>query len=115
MILTWSNATNSLHWVCSNAEAAFWNTGSFFKNLILPTFNTDKIYYIMATIINGVEKSPCICSKAKFALGISNQHGYNKKKCSTHYWNEVVDYFAKLHNVPKEKIEIAKNRMDLYK
>lgn len=69
----------------------------------------------MATIINGVEKSPCICSKAKFALGIENRHIKNKKKCSTEYWNEVVDYFAIAYDIPNEKIIEAKNRIDLYK
>jgi hypothetical protein len=69
----------------------------------------------MATIINGVEKSPCICSKAKYALGISNKHISNKKKCSTQYWNEVIDYFAKVHNISKERVKKAKQRMDLYK
>lgn len=69
----------------------------------------------MATIINGVEKSPCICSKAKYALGIENKHVMNKKKCSAQYWNEVVDYFAKEHRIPTEKVKSAKNRTDLYK
>ena len=69
----------------------------------------------MAIIINGVEKSPCNCSKVKFALGISNKHVQNKKTCSSAYWNEVVDYFGKLNNLPQVIVHIAKKRTDLYK
>lgn len=69
----------------------------------------------MATIINGFEKSPCICAKAKYALGIENRHIKNKKKCSDQYWSEVIKYYAKVYKIPNDRVLVALERTDLYK
>jgi len=42
------------------------------------------------TYINGLEKSPSICSKAKYALGLKKVKPQNVKTCSAEYWVEVV-------------------------
>ena len=58
--------------------------------------------------INGLEKSPSICSKAKFALGLKKERPSNTRSCSSEYWNEVISALGKYYKVPKDKIEKAK-------
>ena len=58
--------------------------------------------------IKGLEKSPSICSKAKYALGLKKVKPQNVKTCSKEYWVEVVAAIGKYNKVPKEKIEKAK-------
>lgn len=58
--------------------------------------------------IKGLEKSPSVCSKAKYALGLKKVKPQNVKTCSQEYWFEVVAAIGKYHKVPKEKIEKAK-------
>lgn len=64
--------------------------------------------------IRGLEKSPCICSKAKYALGLKKVKPVNARTCSTEYWVEVITAFGKYYKVPTERIEKArKSRMYL--
>jgi len=58
--------------------------------------------------IKCLEKSPSICSKAKYAQGMKKVKPQNVKTCSAEYWAEVVTAIGKLNKVPKEKIEKAK-------
>ena len=60
------------------------------------------------TYINGLEKSPSICSKAKYALGLKKVKPQNAKTCSAEYWVEVVTAIGKYNKVPKVKIDKAK-------
>lgn len=60
------------------------------------------------TFINGLEKSPSICSKAKYALGLKKEKPSNARTCSSEYWSEIVTALGKYYRVPKEKIEKAK-------
>lgn len=60
------------------------------------------------TYINGLQKSPCIISKAKYALGLKKARPTNQKVCSQEYYIEVVTALGKYYKVPKEKIEKAK-------
>ncbi len=60
------------------------------------------------TYINGLEKSPSVISKAKYALGLKKIKPENKKICSKEYFLEIVAAVGKYYKVPKEKIEKAK-------
>ena len=42
-----------------------------------------------------VSLSPCIISWAKYALKIKSIKPNNNKKCSKHYWIDVIDYLLK--------------------
>lgn len=66
---------------------------------------------------NGKELSPCIISKARFALGLKSSYRSNKDKpCSQAYWHKTIDVVAKFYGVNDEgKIKKAKNRTDLFK
>lgn len=61
----------------------------------------------MVTFKNGSQISPCIVSKAKFALGLKITKPENNKICSTEYWNKVVCRIAELKAVEDDKIEKA--------
>lgn len=58
--------------------------------------------------INGLEKSPSVISKAKYALGLKKVKPENQKKCSAEYWLEIVTELGKYYKVSKEQIEKAK-------
>lgn len=58
--------------------------------------------------INGLEKTPSIVSKAKYALGLKKGKPVNQRKCSTEFWSELVTDLGKYYKVPKDKIEKAK-------
>ena len=58
--------------------------------------------------IKGAEKSPSICSKAKYALGLKKGRPSNVRTCSKEYWVELVAAMGKYNKVSKEKIEKAK-------
>lgn len=64
--------------------------------------------------INGLEKNPSIISKAKYALGLKKQKPVNQKKCSEHYWLEIIAALGKLHKVKQGQIDKAK-RSRIYK
>lgn len=49
--------------------------------------------------------SPCIVSKAKFALGLENWYTGNDKTCSPEYWIKVLTLIAQ-----QSRIKISKNR-----
>jgi hypothetical protein len=69
----------------------------------------------MAVIINNRAVSPCICAKVRYALGLPNNYTSSSKTCSQKYWDEVVDYFADLHNCTQQNKTQAKNRTDLFR
>lgn len=57
------------------------------------------LYLDMGVIINGREVSPCICSKAKFVLGLTTRPPINRKTCSNEYWADVVVYYGSIYSV----------------
>lgn len=60
--------------------------------------------------------APCIISKAKVALTLTNRYKGNVKTCSDVYWEEVVKHVASSFNVTDSKqIKTAISRTDLYK
>jgi hypothetical protein len=61
------------------------------------------------------EVSPCICAKARFALGLSGYEPRNSKTCSKNYWAEVVTYFGSLYNLSSETIQRAIDKKYLYR
>lgn len=69
----------------------------------------------MAYRIDGIEMSPCICSKVKFALGIQNYYTGNRTNCSQEKWNFLVEHFGNLNNIARADIERAKLRRDLFR
>ena len=58
--------------------------------------------------------APCICAKARFALGITKIRPTNSKTCSEAYWNRLIDYFGTLHKLSAAKIAEAKKMSFLY-
>ncbi len=62
--------------------------------------------------INGIEQSPCIVAKAKFALGLTTHHPTNKKTCSIEYWNKIVNYLGK--ELPNTTIHLALRKTNLF-
>ena len=68
----------------------------------------------MPIILDGVEISPCIASKAKFALGLPNKYLGNDKKCSVEYWNKVINFLGIQNQLSSERIKRARNRFDLF-
>ena len=44
----------------------------------------------MLTFIDGKQISPCIASKAKYALGLKKVEPNNCKSCSRFYWEKTV-------------------------
>ena len=48
----------------------------------------------MAVTINDKQIAPCICAKARYALGLTAIRPTNSKFCSPEYWYRVVDYFG---------------------
>ena len=43
--------------------------------------------------------SPCISSKAKYALRLKNKKSTNYKKCSLDYWIKVIETLSFQHNI----------------
>lgn len=64
------------------------------------------IYY------KGKQLSPCICSKAKYALGLKSNKPKHMTTCSQEYWDLVIDILGK--GLPKDRIIKAKARTDLF-
>lgn len=52
----------------------------------------------MITDNKGKQLSPCICSKARYALRIKTEKPKNKKRCSRSYWERTVKAIAKKHD-----------------
>ena len=66
----------------------------------------------MATFHNGVQLSPFICAKARFALNLKPRTR-NDKRCSSQYWERVVRRIAQLEQrVDEVRIQNAINRYD---
>ena len=57
--------------------------------------------------IDGVEKAPCLVSKARYALGLKGKRPGNKKTCSKEHWIELVREMGKFYKVSKDKIKAA--------
>lgn len=53
---------------------------------------------------NKKELSPCIVSKAKYALGLKSTKPANSKTCSPEYWEKVIDVLAKSSPLKKDQI-----------
>lgn len=47
---------------------------------------------------NGKQISPCIASKARYALGTKNVKPVNNKRCSLIYWTKVIDVILENNN-----------------
>ncbi|MGN7786852.1 hypothetical protein ACTJIJ_20130 [Niabella sp. 22666] len=58
---------------------------------------------------NKKELSPCIVSKAKYALGLKPTKPMNNKTCSFEYWQKVTTILAQSNALPKKKIADAMN------
>ena len=69
----------------------------------------------MPVILGKVEMSPCIVSKAKYALGLKTNKPHNNKKCSEHYWIKVINYLGEQNELQHNIIEAARNREDLFR
>lgn len=54
--------------------------------------------------------SPCIVSKAKFALKLTEIKPVNNKVCSYEYWCAVIATLSSQHNLPNQTVENAKNK-----
>ncbi len=44
----------------------------------------------MPVIVDDKHIAPCICAKARFALGLTKVRPLNKKTCSDEYWYRIV-------------------------
>lgn len=51
-----------------------------------------------------IQISPCILSKARFALGMKDTRPNNNKSCSQIYWSRVVDFLCASHNISDEQV-----------
>ena len=56
---------------------------------------------------NKKELSPCIVSKAKYALGLKSIKPTNNKTCSLEYWEKVINTLAKSNSLKKDQIAAA--------
>jgi hypothetical protein len=54
--------------------------------------------------------SPCIATKAKFALNLKQNKPTNTKTCSYDYWCKVIETFSSLNNLSNKTAEEAKNK-----
>lgn len=58
---------------------------------------------------NKKELSPCIISKAKYALGLKPIKPTNNKTCSLEYWQKVIAILSKTYALKKKQIVDAIN------
>jgi hypothetical protein len=54
--------------------------------------------------------SPCIVSKAKYALNLKKNKPFNTKICSYEYWCKVIDTFSLKNNLTSKNTQEAKNK-----
>lgn len=54
--------------------------------------------------------SPCIASKAKFALNPAREKPSNTKTCSYKYWCKVIETIASQNNLSSKNAEDAKSK-----
>tara|TARA_R110002049_G_scaffold7526_1_gene43439 strand:- start:1265 stop:1477 length:213 start_codon:yes stop_codon:yes gene_type:complete len=59
----------------------------------------------------GKELSPCICSKAKYALRLTKEPR-NNKQCTRRYWERVVGRISELNNINEKVLKMAINKYD---
>lgn len=59
---------------------------------------------------NGSQFSPCIISKAKYALRLNDIQPINDKRCSINYWKDVCQIVGEERQIPQEQINNAINR-----
>ena len=64
----------------------------------------------MLTFSDGKQISPCIASKAKYALGLKTIEPNNSKPCRPSYWEKTVQRIGELNRVDSENIEKAKTK-----
>jgi hypothetical protein len=57
--------------------------------------------------------SPCIASKAKYALKLKESKPSNSKQCSLNYWLKVIDSIAYKYSVSGNLIEESKSKFNL--
>lgn len=62
---------------------------------------------------SGIQLSPCICAKAKYALGLKAKYD-NDATCSQKYWNKTVEFIGKGAGLPFDIIESAKKKKELF-
>ena len=68
----------------------------------------------MPFIHKGVQLSPCIVSKARIALGISNRTKINNKKCTAYYWRHTLMAVGGRYNISSSIIDSAVNEYKVY-
>jgi hypothetical protein len=56
--------------------------------------------------------SPCIASKAKYALKLKKSKPSNSKQCSLNYWLKVIDSIAHKYSVSCNLIEESKSKFN---
>ena len=61
---------------------------------------------------NGIQLSPCIIAKARYALGAALNRPKNKKKCSKNYWEKVIYVLSQDLGSNKQQIDNAMDRYD---
>lgn len=66
------------------------------------------------TIVNGVQVSTSIVSKAKWALGITEKKPKNKITCSKQYWTNIVVFIASSEGLEPVDIQRATDMRFLY-
>lgn len=54
------------------------------------------------TLLKGIELSPCIVSKARFALKIKQIPSSNSTHCSYRYWVKVINHLSDIHNIDRD-------------
>ena len=60
-----------------------------------------------------IQISPCIVSKAKFALGLKNEQPKNCKRCSLDYWKRTIGVLCKLNEINDDnRVQIAEKKYD---
>lgn len=62
---------------------------------------------------NGKQLSPCICSKAKYALQLKSTAPNNETHCAPKYWEKVIRTISKLHPNKLTETEIT-NAIEAY-
>jgi hypothetical protein len=62
----------------------------------------------MLTFSDGKQISPCIASKARYALGLKSIEPRNSKGCSSSYWERTVQRIGDLNRLDSDIIEKAK-------
>lgn len=64
----------------------------------------------------GKQISPCILSKARFALNLTAKRPVNNKTCSFSYWKSVIDTLVKQKRLTiKTKLQASKRYNDIIK